>query len=244
LEFKLQMSSLETIGMASTKSTMTLVPKRRPRRSDGQVTQIRILETAGRVFAERGYGQTTSKEICKRAKTNQAAVNYHFGSREGLYEAVLIEAHRQVVDLDDLSAWATGPGEARDRLAAVLDHLLSLATEGQDGWEFPVLLREILNPSPVMSALAIKAIKPKARVLLRLVADVTGLRPDHPCVQRALFFCVVPCILMAIAPPPLKANVLPSLNKDPEGLREDFMRYVFAGLDALGHPTRCTGNGS
>ncbi len=224
--------------MAPRKSPVTQVHTRRPRRSDGQATQIQILETAGRVFAERGYGQTTSKEICERANTNQAAVNYHFGSREGLYEAVLIEAHRQVVDLGDLSAWASGPGDARERLAAVLDHLLRLASEGQDGWQFPVLLREILNPSPLMSALAVKAVKPKARVLLGLVADVTGLRADHPSLQRALFFCVVPCILMAIAPVALKKNVVPSLGKDPKALREDYVRYVFAGLDALGHPAR------
>src|SRR5438128_3043834 len=91
----------------------------RPSRSDGQVTRDQILQTAGMVFAERGHAHATSKEICERAGTNVAAVNYHFGSRDGLYEAVLIEAHRQLIDMDDLLALSSAPGDARERLGSV-----------------------------------------------------------------------------------------------------------------------------
>src|SRR5471030_606294 len=81
-------------------------PKPSPRavRSDGAETRLHILQVAGRIFAEKGFERTTSREICSAAGTNLAAVNYHFGSRDGLYDAVLVEAHGQIVGLDDLEA--------------------------------------------------------------------------------------------------------------------------------------------
>jgi AcrR family transcriptional regulator len=85
--------------------------KKTPRatRSDGNETRSLILQTAGRLFAERGYERTTSKEICAAAGTNIAAVNYHFGNKEGLYAAVLVEAHAQLIQLGDLQHLSVSP---------------------------------------------------------------------------------------------------------------------------------------
>ena len=74
--------------------------KKLPVREDGVQTRQRLLEIAGQIFAQRGYARTTSKEICKRAGANIAAVNYHFGGKEGLYAAVLEEAHARLVSID------------------------------------------------------------------------------------------------------------------------------------------------
>ena len=58
----------------------------------------RLLEAAGEVFAERGFRDATVREICKRADMNQAAINYYFGDKKGIYEAVLRYAHRHAVE--------------------------------------------------------------------------------------------------------------------------------------------------
>ena len=71
--------------------------KRSAPRRDGLSTRNMVLEAAGRVFAERGYAKSTSREICEKAGVNSAAINYYFGGKEGLYEEVLVEAHRQLV---------------------------------------------------------------------------------------------------------------------------------------------------
>src|SRR5690348_165412 len=52
-------------------------------------TRERLLRTAERLFAERGFRKITVREICRSAKANVAAVNYHFGSKLGLYREVL-----------------------------------------------------------------------------------------------------------------------------------------------------------
>ena len=204
----------------------------RTSRTDGSATRLHILETAGQLFAERGFAESTSKEICTRAGTNMAAVNYHFGSRDGLYEAVLIEAHRQLVSIDELVSLATASADPRLKLRTFLTHLIEMGSQPKAPWGFRVVLREALSPSPALPALIRQAVLPKAKLIRGLIGSIMGLPDDHPSVQRAMLFVVLPCIVMTVAPRNLRNEVLPAL-KDAEGLADDMMRYVFAGLDAL-----------
>jgi AcrR family transcriptional regulator len=52
-------------------------------------TKESILDAAEKLFAERGFGATSLRTITAAAKVNLAAVNYHFGSKDALIEAVL-----------------------------------------------------------------------------------------------------------------------------------------------------------
>lgn len=52
-------------------------------------TKTRIIEAAEYLFALQGYGQTSMREITARADVNLASVNYHFGSKKNLIQAVL-----------------------------------------------------------------------------------------------------------------------------------------------------------
>jgi AcrR family transcriptional regulator len=51
-------------------------------------TRARILDAAEVLFAEIGFEQASMRELTKSAKVNLAAINYHFGSKEGLIVAV------------------------------------------------------------------------------------------------------------------------------------------------------------
>jgi len=52
-------------------------------------TKDRILDAAETLFADQGFSATSLRAITTAAEANLAAVNYHFGSKEGLIEAVL-----------------------------------------------------------------------------------------------------------------------------------------------------------
>src|SRR5437016_948809 len=52
-------------------------------------TKTRILDAAERLFVEHGFEATSLRQLTTAAGVNLAAVNYHFGSKEELFQAVL-----------------------------------------------------------------------------------------------------------------------------------------------------------
>lgn len=54
-----------------------------------QKTRDRLLDAAENLFAERGIDGASMRGITSRAGTNLAAVNYHFGSKDGLLRTLL-----------------------------------------------------------------------------------------------------------------------------------------------------------
>ncbi len=52
-------------------------------------TASRIVSTATRLFADKGYDGTSVKDICYAAGVNIAAIHYHFGSKENLYRHII-----------------------------------------------------------------------------------------------------------------------------------------------------------
>ncbi len=57
--------------------------------SRGEDTKLRILRAALEVFATEGYEGASTRELARRAGVNLPAIQYYFGSKEGLYEAVV-----------------------------------------------------------------------------------------------------------------------------------------------------------
>ena len=52
-------------------------------------TKERILDAAEGLFMEHGFEATSLRSITAAAAVNLAAVNYHFGSKDELFQAVL-----------------------------------------------------------------------------------------------------------------------------------------------------------
>ena len=52
-------------------------------------TREAIIKAAVHLFAEKGFDSTSVRDIVTKARVNQAAINYHFKSKDGLYLEVL-----------------------------------------------------------------------------------------------------------------------------------------------------------
>src|SRR5436190_9541867 len=103
---------------------------------DATATKTVLLREAERLFARRGLYQVTVREILQAAgQRNVSAINYHFGSRDGVLNAILIR-HGDPTDFarGELLARCGRDATSRELVAAlVLPYAAHLATpSGRD----------------------------------------------------------------------------------------------------------------
>ncbi|HEX7046596.1 MAG TPA: TetR/AcrR family transcriptional regulator [Gammaproteobacteria bacterium] len=112
-------------------------------------TRDRILATAERLFAEAGIGATSLRAITAAANVNLAAVNYHFGSKDALVEAVY---RRHLEPLNTARLRNLEELEARGRaldvetiVRAFVEPLVEQARTGASGTTLTRLLAQSLH---------------------------------------------------------------------------------------------------
>ncbi|MEC5387313.1 CerR family C-terminal domain-containing protein [Uliginosibacterium sp. H3] len=177
------------------------------RRTDGDATRERLLEAGGELFAADGYATTTAKAVAARAEVSLSLIHYYFGSREGLYQAVLIEAHRRLVDLDDLRRIAESSLSATAKLRAMIGGLVRQATRRQLGWHIHVLAKEVFAPSGHFPVLFQAEVIAKLSIVKQILSDITAIPADDPALVRCVVSVVAPCTMLLLgargAPGPL-----------------------------------------
>jgi AcrR family transcriptional regulator len=101
-------------------------PREPSRTNDPERTQANILEVAAAEFGEKGLAGARIDEIAALTQTSKRMIYYYFGSKEGLYLAVLEEAYRRVRDVEsELHLQDLEPEQALRRLVAfTFDHHL------------------------------------------------------------------------------------------------------------------------
>ncbi|WP_415854403.1 TetR/AcrR family transcriptional regulator [Sinomonas sp. G460-2] len=221
---------------------MARLAPRSPRRDDPG-TRGRLLETAGLVFAERGFDRATSKEICDRAGTNTAAVNYYFGGIAGLYEAVLEEIPRRLVTIEAISsAMDATDGHAPDRLSAFTGVVVGALTgPAAASWPLRVIARELVAPASIRDGLRLRGMYPGGRLLRALVSELTGLPDDHPDVAPACLSVAAPFLMLLICDRPTLDALFPGLGldaADSEALADRIVRFTLGGLTGIAAPDR------
>ncbi|MES3000595.1 MAG: TetR/AcrR family transcriptional regulator [Pseudomonadota bacterium] len=107
--------------------TVHPVRKEPTRTNDPERTQANILQVAEIEFGEKGLAGARIDEIAAATKTSKRMIYYYFGSKEGLYLAVLEESYRRVRDIEsELHLEDLEPELALRRLVAfTFDHHLA-----------------------------------------------------------------------------------------------------------------------
>ena len=196
-------------------------------------TRTAILDAAGRVFAERGFAEATSKEICQLAGANSAAVNYYFGGKEKLYEEVLIEAHRQMSDLEELDRIIASHLPPEEKLRTFLENMLRTATSSSELWGIKIFLRELASPSSFVLQNMMTTAMPKAVKFRSLIHEVTGLPVNSKKLQWATGFVLIPCISFILFPKALQSLLLPDDQEEEGALLNAMFTYILSGLYAM-----------
>jgi AcrR family transcriptional regulator len=154
-------------------------PRRESPPAHSDLTRAKLLEAAGRIFADKGYEAATIREICRAARANVAAVNYHFGDKQGLYAEVLQKMGR-AAQLERMTAALDESAPPEELLRRVIKvRVEGLRSEHLPDWHFRMVAREFANPTPEMTRMLDRFSRPLYERLLELVGRIIHLPPKH-----------------------------------------------------------------
>lgn len=155
-------------------------------------TKERILDTAERLFAERGYSATSLRAIIAAADVNLASVHYHFHSKEALLEAVFLRraVPANLERLRLLEYCEREAGEGPPELAKVIEAFVMPAfwaakDPARGGPLFRRLVGRLYAEGDVMPQMISKHFVP---LLTRFASVLARALPDLP--QEELYWRV------------------------------------------------------
>ncbi|PLX86873.1 MAG: hypothetical protein C0618_08225 [Desulfuromonas sp.] len=204
-------------------------------------TKSRILNAAEQLFAKEGYHFTSLRTITTTADANLAAVNYHFGSKEGLLKAVI---ERRLKPLNQrradriekiLSTAATEQRRPRttDLLRAFIEPTLAFRNEGPGAVEFIALIGRAMNePDETVRNCFIQQVMP---LFILLYEGLKKARPElaEEILLTRLHFVLgaMSHVMCAGARPQISIPGIPQpLTDTPQA--EEMIRFACAGLEA------------
>jgi len=158
-------------------------------------TEQRLLEAAGEIFAEFGYRAATVRQICEKAGANVAAVNYHYGDKEQLYQAVLRsvpDAHAiKYPSRSGLSPEATAAEQLRAYVQALLHRVFDA---GRPGWHSKIISREMVEPTRALDSLLEEVARPLHRELASIVRLLLGATANDEDVRFCALSIMGQCV--------------------------------------------------
>lgn len=199
-------------------------------RTDGTATKGRIIESASKLFANFGFAETTNKAIAADAQVDLASINYHFGSRAGLYQAVLIEAHREFINIDELAKIQAQDISAEDKLHAVITLFCNPHIEDKK-WYAQLLAREVAAPSSYFEVLFTQEVTPKMNIVRNIVSAVAHIDADLPQIYPCLINIFAPCLMYMLQK---NNNQIPLFQISRSDFIKHHYQFTIAGLKAIG----------
>ena len=142
-------------------------------------TRALILDAAERLYAERGFGDVTLRDIVAAAGVNLAAVNYHFGSKDELIAELFVTrgVATNRARLTELKAAETA-GNGRADIKAILSALVGPTLRGCLGPD-----NEQSTAAHFMIRASIESVPPIRRIKNR---EIDHLRKFAAAMRRSL----------------------------------------------------------
>ena len=196
-------------------------------RQDAIRTQKNLLMAASEIFAEKGFRDATIVEISKRAETNVAAVNYHFGNKETLYREAWRQSFRDSIKAHppDGGVDANAPPEMRlkGQVAALLRRI-----NDKNNREFHIVNKELANPTGLLEEVMKEEMMPLRRRIMAMMREILG--PENP--ETTVRFCTVSILSQCVIPAFINIVEKPLTDIEDVSLRiddiEDYARHVVA----------------
>lgn len=163
--------------------------RRRPVRAAGK-TRETILDCAELQFAERGFHAVSIRDITRAAGVDVALVNYHFGSKQLLFESVFMRRaellnEERMRRLESVVAKARPKAASIEEIIDAFTHpLLDRSARGGAGWKaYFALIAQVNNSTQFGGLLMTRYFDPVVH------AFIAALRHAMPsCDERDLYW--------------------------------------------------------
>lgn len=201
-------------------------------RGDGEKTREALIEAAGTLAAERGWSNVAAKDVCDMAGVNCASVNYWFGGRDELYQAVLSRIPDTIFS-QELEIEMVQYETVEEALRYFFTHHLRSVTDKRS-WPIRVWAREVTGtPSENILAFAKKVGVVRIQALQQFFADYLGLdNPQDPRVGAAFMTAMSAALIHLLVAPELRKIVIPGFLNEPEKMNELIIHQIMLGLAA------------
>lgn len=163
----------------------------------GEGTRTALIAAGRSLFASRGFDGASVRAITERAGTNLGSVTYHFGSKRGLYTAVLEDGLEPLARR--VTAASSSGGSALDRMTAIVSAYFAHLREHPD---LPHLLLQEIAAGKDPPALVVRTLERVMGVLRSLHAEGVeegSIRAGHP-LLTGLSIIAQPVYLSLISP--------------------------------------------
>ena len=99
-------------------------------------TEQRILKAADKIFTQKGYAATRTRDIAEEAGTNLALLNYYFGSKEKLFKYVVQGKLKMLLGAMG-PALSDGQISLEEKIILITENYTSLLLENE---ELPIFI--------------------------------------------------------------------------------------------------------
>jgi TetR/AcrR family transcriptional regulator, regulator of cefoperazone and chloramphenicol sensitivity len=200
-------------------------------------TRERLLGEGARLFAARGFARVTVRDICRAADANVAAINYHFGGKKGLYDAVVQSAiDRMQATTEAIIAAGRGQAPKQQMTAYITIFLKVVTAAGRDNWIHQLMVREITEPTPALDRVVREVLEPRTKYLAGVVASLLGCRVDDPRVGRSVMSVQLQTLAAIDQRPPM--HRVPATPAAVDELADHIARFSLGGIAAINETPR------
>lgn len=198
-------------------------------------TREKLLSAAADVFMEKGFRDATVSEICLRAGANISAVNYHFGSKEALYQQAWRHSYAELVSVHPLDGGVSPDASAEERLSGHMRALIGRISD-ENNRDFYICQMEIANPTGLLEEIVKVELNPQREKTQSLVRELLG--PGTT--EQQVVFCETCVISMCINPMSMRRvrqregnTDKPRVEYDLEAFADHAVRFALAGIEEI-----------
>jgi AcrR family transcriptional regulator len=199
-----------------------------------RATRERLLDVAIGLFAESGFKRVTVRQIAEKARANVAAVNYHFGDKQGLYEEIVDMVIASMKATNE-AAFEAGQGRTpEEQLRSFIRVWLSqVMSSPRHLWIHRLMNRELEEPTAALDRVFKDVIEPRNDYLEAIISALTGLPRNDPRAGRALASIFGQCLVFARPLPDRAPARWRLVAGDIDAAAEHIADFSLAGLRAL-----------